>query len=107
MSAQIEVWKWAYMPFTLGGSVYRPVKTTVDVDDPIDIGGGYKGYLVKTPSGKTYIAEASCGAIVGSSIEQVRDDIENGDPDVMRKQVADGKQKLQKAKEVPLGEFFR
>lgn len=50
---QIEVWKWGYFPFNLGGSVLRPIKTTVSVDEPVDLGAGYQGYVVNSPNGKT------------------------------------------------------
>ncbi len=48
-SRTIEIWKMGYFPFSLGGNIHRPIKTISPVGDPIDLGGGYTGYLIDTP----------------------------------------------------------
>ena len=104
---QIEIWKWGYFPYTLGGKVHRPIKTTVDVDDRVDLGGGYEGYVVETPAGECFIVEATSGAVIGSTVEAVRQDIAAGDPDLMRDQVSDSLLKRKNAQVLTPDEFFR
>ena len=103
---QIAIWKWGYFPFTLGGKVHRPIKCTVEASGPIDLEGGYSGHVVVAPNGKTYVAEASSGGLVGPSVEEVREDIRSGDPDTIRQQVEDAKAKLAEAQEVTPGRFW-
>ena len=84
----MEIWTLQYRPFTMGGKVYQPAKCDVEVDGPHDLGGGYQGYIATAPNGRTFVAEATSGAIVGPTLEDVRGDISQADPAVMAEQVA-------------------
>ena len=103
---QVTIWKWGYFPFTLGGKVHRLIKCTVEAEGPVDLGGGYSGYVVVAPTGRTYVAEASSGGLVGPSVEEVRDDIRKGDPHAMQEQIEAAKVKLAKAQEVSVDRFW-
>lgn len=104
----LTIWKRGYSPFMLGGEVNRPIKTTVDVvGDPIKVGKGFEVYEVKSPDGRTFIAEATSGGIVGDALEQVMEDIEAGDPEFMRKQVKEAFLERERARPVTVEEFFR
>jgi hypothetical protein len=82
-----QIWTWGYRPFVMGGKVHYVLACKIKCTGPHDLGKGYKGYVATAPSGDTVVAEATTGAIVGSSLRQVRKDIETGDPAVMRQQV--------------------
>ena len=86
----MEIWTLQYRPFIMGGDVHQPVKCDVEVDGPHDLGGGYQGYIATAPDGRTFVAEATSGAIVGPTLDEVRRDISQADPAVMAKQVAQG-----------------
>lgn len=81
------VWTMGYFPFVMGGKVWQPIGTNVEVSQAIPVGRGYKVYVVTAPNGKVFIAEATTGAFVGPSIESVKKDIETGDPKLMKEQV--------------------
>ncbi len=103
----LEIWKLGYFPFTLGGPVHRPVKTTVTVGESIDLGGGYRGYVIGEPDrGIYYVAEAQSGAIVGHNVESARADIAGGDPEFMAAQVEDGIEKRKNAESISPKRFF-
>jgi hypothetical protein len=69
------IWTYKYNPFQMDGRLSRPFGCNVEVGEPVELGKGYFGYEVKSPSGRTVVAEKSSGAIAGNSIEQVREDI--------------------------------
>lgn len=60
---------------------------------PFDLGKGFTGYIATSPDGtKTDVVEATTGAVVGSSLDQVRADIEAcEDVSVMQAQVDQAK----------------
>lgn len=70
----------------LSGNVHAPIATDIPVIGPFDIGKGHEGYLAASPSGKTYVIEKLTGGIVGSSLDDVRKDIEEADPEVIKEQ---------------------
>lgn len=95
-------------PFTLGGNLNKwfPVACEVEAQGPFDTGRGFVGYLVIAPNGKTFVAEGQFGAFVGSTIEEVRKDIETGDPAIMDKQVEDACKVAETAEIIPAAEFW-
>jgi len=89
------IWTEGYRPFIFGGSCYYPLMTTVDCEGPFDLGKGYLGWVTYSPlTGNCYVAEDTTGAIVGHSITAVRKDIKEGDPKVMREQVANAQRRI-------------
>ena len=102
-----DIWKWGYFPFTFGGSTYRPIKTAIEVGEPVELGSGFQGYEYNAPDGSTIVAEATTGAVVGTSIAMVQKDIAMADAKIMSEQIADSKTQHARAKRVKLEEFFR
>ena len=84
----LRVWIQHYEPFQFGGDVHRPVCCDLEVGEPSDLGGGYEGYLIALPNGKTAVVESLSGGVVGLTIEEVRNDIAAGDGPTMAAQVA-------------------
>lgn len=72
---------------------------------PHKLGKGYEGYVATAPNGKTFVAEASTGAIVGDTLENVRADIRIAEASVMREQIRNAEQEAKKA-EVADAAFF-
>jgi len=68
----------------MGGDVNAPIATKLEVGEPFDLGGGFEGYLVVSPAGKTHVVESETGAFVGTSIDDVKADIAAGDPAIIR-----------------------
>jgi len=83
----ILMWTAAYRPFRMGGNVNQPVGIEVTVGEPIPLDHGISVYVVVTPDGRKAIVEAMSGGIVGTSLEQVKRDIEDADPAMMRDQI--------------------
>lgn len=84
------VWTQAYCPFSLGGSVHRPIGVEINASmlDSVDLGRGYRGFIITSPrTGATYVAEAETGAFIGTDLEEVRDDIQAADERVMTRQI--------------------
>ncbi|HBI38192.1 MAG TPA: hypothetical protein DDY71_11155 [Spirochaetia bacterium] len=74
----MKIWKMGYFPFTMGGNLYRPIATEFP-DEKLgisyDLGLGFEGYLIVDSKNRTFVVEKISGAIVGSTIEEVRKDI--------------------------------
>ena len=108
MTRKVRVYTLRYEPFILGGSVWQPVSANVEWHGEYDLGKGFRGYLIVSPNGKTFVAESESGAFVGPSIQQVREDIaESENLDLMKKQVEDAKKQSKQAKEIPAEEFWK
>lgn len=104
---KVKVYTLGYFPFVMGGNVWQPISCEVETENKKhDLGRGYKGYLITAPNGKTFVAECDSGAFVGPTLEQVREDIKTGDPEVMKKQVADALIESKKAKKIDPSEFW-
>ena len=84
---KLTVWTKAYRPFIMGGDVNGPISTEVEVGDAVELGHGFKAHVVVSPTGETYVAEATTGAFVGGDIKQVKADVASADPEVMREQI--------------------
>lgn len=94
---KIVMWTYVYKPFILGGRCNQPTGCEIEVGEELYFGNDYYGYEVKTPSSKTLIVEKTSGAIIGSSLKDVRDDVTNGNKKVMEDQI---KYACNEAKEV-------
>ena len=101
------IWTAAYSPFIMGGDVNAPIKTEVEVGEPFDLGGGFKGFLVVSPKGTTHVVEAETGAFVGTNIDKVKEDIAAGDPEIMKKQISDAHEEFTKAVSLTNEAFWR
>lgn len=85
-----KIWTMGYFPFTMGGEVNRPISCEMEVGDSLErLGKGYLGYIVKSPSGKTFIVESTTGGIVGSKLEDVQRDINSATAKYLKKQIAE------------------
>lgn len=109
----MEICKIGYFPFTMGGKVNRPIKTTIEEYTRVDIGKGYYGILVKNPFRKLWhIVQEDCGCLIGTHknkadlLKQVRDDVATGDEKLMKKQIEDGKKLLERAQTLEPKKFF-
>jgi hypothetical protein len=91
----------------MGGDVRRPISCDVPVSGPFDLGKGYQGYLGVAPNGRTFVVESETGAIVGNTLENVIDDISQGDPDVMRRQIEKARETVKRAQEMSQDDFWR
>jgi hypothetical protein len=103
----MKVWTQAYRPFMLGGDVHRPVCCELEPLGPtLDLGKNYFGVSVIAPTGKVFIVEVITGAIIGSSLAEVRKDVEDGDEAIMRKQIVWATQMANKAEMVEPERFW-
>lgn len=103
----MDIWTWATFPFVMGGPIRQAVKTDVEpASGPHDLGQGYAGYLVATPAGNTRVAEATTGALVGDTLEDVRRDVAEASSDTMRDQVAAAAEHARSARTIPTDEFW-
>lgn len=103
----MRIWTEAYRPWIMGGDCNAPVVCDVSVAGPLPLGKGYQGFLAIAPSGATFVIESETGAIVGSTIEDVRKDVERADEKVMQEQIASAKIRAQRAVAVSLKEFWK
>jgi hypothetical protein len=102
----MKIWTMGYFPFTLGGDVHRPICCDVEVSGPHDLGFGYQGYVATSPNGRTFVAESETGAIVGPSLSDVINDISQGDPSIMRKQIEKAHETAKRAEELSPDRFW-
>jgi len=103
---KIKIYTLRYTPFVMGGKIWQPVTTEVEADGPHELGSGYNGFLVTSPTGKTFVVEATSGALVGPDLKTVKEDIRIGDPNMMKQQVAEGKIKCNQARWLDPDEFW-
>ena len=101
-----KIWTMGYFPFTMGGSVNRPMITEVEIIEEKPIGKGFKAFSFKTPKGTTIIAESITGAIVGQSFKEVKKDVAEATKKVMNEQIEEGKEKLKYGTHMSNDEFF-
>jgi hypothetical protein len=91
----------------MGGDVHCPMACIIEVAGPYDIGKGQAGYLVVAPNGQTFVAEGETGALVGPTMEEVREDIRVGDQSVIDEQMEYARRESKKAEVVTVDEFWR
>jgi len=99
------VWTEAYMPFRFGPP-HGLIGTEVEVGDPVSVGADVEVYVVPSPGGVIHIAEASSGAFVGTSLDQVKDDIKTGDPKLMKKQMREALELIPTVRVLSNDEFW-
>jgi len=102
----MKIWTEAYRPFMMGGDVNAPISTEVEVGEPVDLDHGIQVYIVAAPNGRTYVAESITGAFVGMSIDEVKQHIAEGDPEVIWKQIEDAKERVKKARPLDPEQFW-
>lgn len=103
---EIRIWTRAYQPMRMGGDVHAPVATTVEALGPFDLGRGLEGYLATDPQGRTAVAEAETGALIGPTIEAVAEDVSTADPKIVDDQMAWARNMAARAEDVPPEEFW-
>lgn len=103
----MEIYTKTYNPFILGGDVHQFIKTDVPVGEPQDLGKGYSAYLVTAPNGTAYVVEATTGALLGTDLSQVLEDVVQGDPAIIENQLSKSKLDFEKARLIQPDEFWR
>jgi hypothetical protein len=83
----MRAWTYVYNPFVMGGNTHRAKGFEFEGVERVELGKGYYGYTLQSPNGKSIVVEEHSGAIIGNSLEDVRNDIDQGDSEVMKKQV--------------------
>jgi hypothetical protein len=99
-------WTYFYNPFVMGGSTWQPEGCELEKTERIDLGAGFFGYKYVSPKGKTIIVEEKSGAIIGNSVEEVKNDIANSVIKVMTKQVEDACQTVKTVKVISQEKFW-
>lgn len=109
----MEICTMGYFPFTFGGDIQRPIKTTIEEYTRVDIGKGYYGILVKNPVRNLWhLAQEDCGCLIGTHknkadlLKQVRNDVKTGDEELMKEQIEKGKKLLDRAHTLEPQKFF-
>ena len=100
------IWTLGYRPFIMGGNVNAPVGVEVEVTEPIELPEGPLVYEVALSDGRTAIAEATTGAIIGSSLAIVKRDVRQGDPEVMISQIELAADMMHDVELVPMERFL-
>jgi hypothetical protein len=103
----MKIWTRAYHPFIMGGDVNAPSACEVEVSGPYDIGRGMQAYLAVSPNGKTFVAESVTGAIVGPTLDQVREDVRTADPEIIEQQMEYALKEVKKAYTLSQQEFWQ
>jgi hypothetical protein len=111
----MKIWTRRAAPFRLGGTT-ELIATEV-TGEPFSFASfiGYNFHAFRNPiSGAYHVAEAESGALVGfhedsaaRALSQVMNDVADGDPEYMRKQVEDGKRERDAATVLTPDEFWR
>jgi hypothetical protein len=105
-SKTIKIWTKAYLPWRLGGDGRGAISTIVKYQKVVKLGHGYQGVVVKAPDGSTVVAERETGAIIGSSVRMVHEDVSSGNKKVMKDQMAWARKELQNAQPVTEEKFW-
>ncbi len=104
---KIKIWTHAYSPFMMGGNVHAPIMTEVESGPLVEFGKGFNGFVVHSPGGFEVVVERTTGAICGTSLEQVRQDVaECGDIKVMLRQLNQAARELEEALPLDNQEFW-
>ena len=100
------IWKRTYNPFRMGGYAHSNIKTQIKDYTIIELGKGFKGIFIEK-NGKSGVYELESGGLVGNTIQEVMNDIENcNDISFMNRQILEAKKELDMAIEVSNEEFF-
>lgn len=101
------IWTEGYRPWIMGGDVHAPLGVEMDGGEPIAVGHDIMVHEIKFSDGRTAIAEATTGAIVGDDLQTVRDDVSAADPAVMRQQVQAASQRVPRVQRLSEAEFLQ
>lgn len=103
------IWTEGYRPWIMGGDVNAPLGVEVDVSalSPIDLGRGVQVYEIKFPNDSVAIVEASSGAIVGSQLEQVREDMASAELEVVQQQINQARVRAARVNALPQDQFLQ
>lgn len=93
-------------PFRMGGELGEWVGCEAEPSELVALGKGVMGYLLQSPNGKGIVAEATSGAIIGSTLSQVRDDIRSGTQEMIHRQIARGMEYSKNVRVLPAKEFW-
>jgi hypothetical protein len=106
---QLRIWTEAYRPFIMGGDVYRPVATEVEIGHLhiVEAAPDIRIVELTSPYGTQHIAEVTSGALVGNSMNSVLQDIAVAEPAMMARQIADAKVRGRRADNVEPDVFWR
>jgi len=83
---KVMIWYYKYNPWVMGGRVHQPVQEFVDIIEERDMGKGIICFSFILSNGEMGIADQATRGLVGNTFEQVQKDVDEGDPEVMRKQ---------------------
>lgn len=101
------IWTEGYRPFIMGGDVNAPLGVEMDGGEPINIGHDIMVHEIKFSDGRTAIAEATTGAIVGTNLQTVRADVAAANPAVMQQQVQAAGQLVPRVQRLSESEFLQ
>lgn len=108
----MTVWRMESRPFAFG-STRQPISTSIEVGEPVPLGGGYYGYTYQHPALKQpFVFESETGGLVGNSLAQVRADVakslEQGKSgqQIIEQQLVEARAMLGKARHVTNDYFF-
>ena len=109
----MEIYTLRYSPFVMGGPTTFPIKTEIGEFERVPIGQGYYGLLVENPVKRLWhMVLEDCGAVIGTNkskarlLKGIKNDVNTGDPKMMKQQISQGKTDLKNAKVTDVFEFF-
>lgn len=94
---KVLAWIPRYRPFIMGGDVHAGIKAELQVVDTLDVGQGHKVHVVKAPNGVSFYVETECGAMMGNDLMMILEDVKQGDPEVMKGQIEQGRKDRDRA----------
>jgi hypothetical protein len=105
---QLRIWPEAYRPFIMGGDVNGPIATTVEIGHLhiVEAAPDIRIVELTSPYGTHHVAEVTSGALVGTSMNRVMQDIAAAPADVMAQRIADAKVRALKADTVSPAVFW-
>lgn len=99
------IWTESYQPFRFGGP-HIPISTEVEVGGTVDVGKGISVYVIASPNGTLHIAETETGALVGTDLAAVKEDIASASVAVMRRQIEDARKRKEKCENMEPANFW-
>ena len=107
MKMKIKVWTECYRPFVMGGDVWHSISTEHECTGPY-MYDTFKLYIAKNPiTGQIHIVEGESGAFVGTSLDEVKNDIKTADLEIMKKQLIAAMKRGQDADPLTNSEFWK
>ena len=101
---EMVIWTYFTHDFTIGS---RPTGCKVKIEGLSFESNGVQFYVVKTPSGRAAVVEATTGAIVGNSIIDVMTDVSMTKPEVMKKQIMTSRAQVAKIEVIDAERFWQ